>query len=260
MSHLTPHPTAYPEIDALLHRLLADARRVLGEAMVVALYLYGSLASGDFEPARSDVDFVVVTATEVPPARLPALEAMHAALGTSDLAWAKKLEGCYIPRDALRRYNPDDPPRPVVNEGRFYLGRMGSDWIIQRHIMREQGVVVAGPPPTTLIDPVTPDGLRGAVRASMHEWWAGHLDNPERLAERDYQAYAILTMCRVLHTLDTGEIGSKPLAARWAQQRLGTAWHAIIERALAWPHPPQPDHLPEALDLIRLTLNRSNAA
>lgn len=32
---------------------------------------------------------------------------------------------------------------------------------------------------------------------------------------------AILTMCRVLHTLEHGTIVSKPVAARWAQAKLG---------------------------------------
>jgi hypothetical protein len=32
-------------------------------------------------------------------------------------------------------------------------------WVIHRHMLREHGVVLAGPPPHTLIDPVQPDEL-----------------------------------------------------------------------------------------------------
>ena len=42
-------------------------------------------------------------------------------------------------------------------------------WPIHRHILREQGVVLAGPPPRTLIDPVQPDELREAVRGILSE-------------------------------------------------------------------------------------------
>src|SRR5581483_12314041 len=55
------HPTAYPQINATLRLLEGDVRAVLG-ARFAGMYLYGSLASGDFDPATSDVDFLVVTA------------------------------------------------------------------------------------------------------------------------------------------------------------------------------------------------------
>ena len=75
-AHLT-HPTPYPDVNAVLHELLAGVQAILGDHFV-GLYLHGSLAIGDFNPHRSDIDFVVVTAGELPDEMLPALEAMHA--------------------------------------------------------------------------------------------------------------------------------------------------------------------------------------
>jgi predicted nucleotidyltransferase len=145
MSAPPPHPTPYPEVNTALQLLLSSVQAVLGEQFV-GLYLYGSLATGDFDQDRSDIDFVVVTASELPASLIPALEEMHIRLAENGSKWAAKLEGSYIPRQALRQYNPADPPRPQFNEGRFYLGRHESDWIIQRHLLREHGVAVAGPP------------------------------------------------------------------------------------------------------------------
>jgi hypothetical protein len=42
------------------------------------------------------------------------------------------------------------------------------------------------------------------------------LEEPKRLHSSEYQAYAIVTMCRVLYTLEHGTIVSKPVSARWA--------------------------------------------
>ena len=64
--------TVPPEVNAMLDTLLAEARTVLGDQLV-ALYLYGSLASGDFNPHSSDIDFVVVTADALPDATIAAL-------------------------------------------------------------------------------------------------------------------------------------------------------------------------------------------
>jgi Aminoglycoside adenylyltransferase, C-terminal domain len=109
-----------------------------------------------------------------------------------------------------------------------------------------------------LIDPVQPDDLRRAVLGILHEWWAPmlHAERPARLQSSEYQAYAILTMCRALYTLHYGTIVSKPVAAKWAQETLGERWAALIERALAWRHDAPLDELNETLDFIRYALER----
>jgi hypothetical protein len=90
-------------------------------------------------------------------------------LWNSGLKWAAKLEGAYVPLPALRRYDPNVAPCPTINEGRFYLDRPGSDWIIQRYILREYGAVICGPSLQSAIDPVTPDDLRRAVAGVLRE-------------------------------------------------------------------------------------------
>ena len=254
-AHVT-HPTPYPDVNAVLHMLLSSVQTILGDHFI-GMYLYGSLASGDFDPHRSDIDFVVVSADELPDEMLPALEAMHARIAASGLKWATKLEGSYIPQHALRRYDPTDAPRPTINEGSFYVARHNSDWVIQRHILREQGVVVAGPAPQTLIDPVQPNDLRRAVLGILREWWSQQLHDPAWLHSSKYQVYAILTMCRALYTLQYGTVVSKPVAAQWAQEVLGEQGAVLIERALVWRHDDGLDDMNETLDFIRYTLERS---
>jgi len=251
-------PTPYPEVNAILLRLLTEAQAVLGDAFV-GLYLYGSLASGDFDPHRSDIDFVVVTGDAVTRDTLSdetiqQLAALHERLAASGLKWAAKLEGTYITQAALRRYNPADGPFPGINEGRFYLAHHQSDWIIQRHILREYGAVLAGPPPHTLIDLVQPDEIQQAVRGILREWWQPMLNEPSQFRSTEYQAYAVLTMCRALHALDSGTIVSKPVAARWARTTVEKRWHALIDFAVAWQPGDEVDHFGEMVEFIRFTL------
>jgi len=249
-----PDPTPYPDINALLDLLLDSVRAVLGDRFV-GLYLYGSLATGEFDPARSDIDLLVATAGELPADLLPPLAAMHERIVTMSPRWAAVLEGSYIPLDALRRYDPANAEHPHLSMGGgLRVEHHDADGVILRHILREQGIVLAGPPPHTLIDPVTPDDLRRAVVDLFHNWWAPVLDDSTRLHPPAYQTYAVLTMCRILYTLRHGTVVSKSVAARWAQAALGDRWAALIDRALAWPGVPF-DDLPQALDLIRYTGN-----
>jgi hypothetical protein len=248
--------TPYTDINTVLEMLLTSVQAALGDHFV-GMYLHGSLASGDFDPQRSDIDFVVVTAGALPDALIPALAALHMRLIDSGLKWALKLEGTYFPQQVLRRYAPSETLYPSLNEARFYMGGHGSDWVIQSHILREQGLVMAGPAPRSWIDPVAPDDLRRAMRELLRDWWAPMLHDTARLRSDEYQAYAILTMCRALYTLETAAVVSKPVAARWAQAAVGARWAALIERALA-AKPGMPlDMLDEALDMIHYTLEYS---
>jgi hypothetical protein len=256
MSAHVAHPTPYPDVNALLHVLLSNVQALLGHDFL-GLYLYGSLASGDFDPQRSDIDFVVVTVGELSDAMIAALETMHARIAASGATWAQKLEGLYMPLHTFRRYDPTYARYPSVNEGRFWVGGYGSDWVIQRHIIREQGVVVAGPPPHTLIEPVHADELRRAVLATLHEWWAPMLDAPARLHAGVYQAFAILTMCRALYTLRYSTIVSKVVAAQWARDALDNRWAALITWAIAWHSDTEEDHMRETVEFIRYTLEHS---
>jgi len=250
-------PTPYSDVNQFLQVFLTQVQAVLGEQFI-GLYLYGSLASGDFVPARSDIDFLVVTADELSAGIISALEYMHARLWATGAKWALKLEGSYITQAALRRYNPEDGPFPCVNEGKFYLARHESDWVLQRHILREGGVAVAGPDIGPLIDPVSPEDICAAVRGYLRDWWQPMLSNPQRLQSREYQAYATLSMCRALYTLQHARVASKTDSARWAQRTFGERWIALIDRALAWPEGEQVDEMPETLAFMRFCVGKAH--
>lgn len=241
-------PTPHSDVNATLDKLLSGVQAVLGSHFV-GMYLYGSLASGDFNPASSDIDFVVVTDGELPDETVNTLGALHTRLAVSGLKWAPKLEGAYVPQRTLRRHQPGCAPCPQINEGNFYVEFLGDDWVIQRDVLHRQGVTLAGPPPQSLIDPVAADDLRQSVLDVFHNWWEPMLDNSAFLQRDDYRAFAVLSMCRTLYTLQYGLIASKPVSARWAQQVIGQ--HAnLIEKAMQWHNGSTFDHLDETLALI----------
>jgi len=250
---ISPAPTPYADVNALLALLLSETQTALGDQFL-GMYLYGSLASSDFDPHSSDVDFVVVTKNEIADEMIPKLQALHERIATSGVKWATKLEGSYIARAALRRYDPNDVPRPQYNKGEFLVAPHNSDWVIQRHILREHGVVVAGSPIQPFIDPITANELRGAVAGILLSWWTHILAEPSPLLEEGFQPYAVLTMCRAWYCFEHGAIVSKPFAARWASQALDARWTRLIEHALAQQTDISPQALEETQALIRCTL------
>jgi len=260
-------PTPYSDVNMVLQDFLSNIQTILGDRFR-GMYLSGSLALGDFAAYRSDIDYVVVTDADLSSDLLLALRAMHADFNASDSPWATEVEAAYIPHDALRRYDPLHARHPHIERGAgeiLDIDQLGSDWIIQRFILREHGVVIAGADPRTLIDPIHPEDLRQSVGTLMNTWWGPMRDDPAPLfrANIGYQAYAVLTMCRILYTLDVGDVVSKPVAARWAQGMAHGRWDVLIERALAWRKDRHnalaDDDVNETLALIQYTLERCQA-
>ncbi len=264
MSSPVPHPTPYPDVNAILLELLASVQEILGNQFV-GMYLYGSLAAGDFDQ-DSDIDFLVVTADELSAEMISELQVMHARIGAMDSKWAMEFEGSYIPQSALRRHDQANSMHPHIDRGEAHLRveRHDSDWVIQRHILREKGVILKGPPLQTLIDPVSPNDLRRATLESLRQWWAPMLNDSAKLQNRGYQSYAVLTMCRMLYTVQHSAIVSKRVAARWVQETLDARWWPLIERAWVGRQNPQlqaeADDVRETIAFIRYTLDRENPA
>ena len=252
----------YPEVKSLLEELLAGIQSVLGDRFV-GMYLDGSLTGGDFDSA-SDIDFLVVTESEVSGGPFSELQAMHDRVAETDPRWGVELEGSYISRSAIRRYDPALAMHPNLERGkgdRLKMVHHDEDWIIHYHVVRERGIPLFGPDPKTLIDPVSPEDLRQAMRKILRGWWAAFVEDPAPLKRPGYQSYAVLSLCRILYTLDLGTVASKTDAARWAQESLGDRWQALIERALEGrlnPGPETPaEELKETQDFIRVALDRS---
>jgi hypothetical protein len=247
-------PTPYQDVNDFLNLLLYTMQAILSDRFI-GLYLGGSLALGDFNPHRSDIDFVAVTVDELPPEMIVALEEMHTRLWATGTTWARKLDGSYVPQQIFRHWTAAHPPCPFVEEDSFYITNQGSA-VIQRHIIHQYGVVVAEPTPHALLDPVDAEELRSALRDSLEKWWRPLLDDPAWVQQSQKQPFAILTMCRTLYTLEHGVVASKPVAAQWCQQAIGKPWAALIAWALAWPHDTESNHLAATLSLIQYTLNR----
>ncbi len=253
--------TPYPEINFLLAKLLECVREILGVEFV-GMYLDGSLATGDFDE-DSDVDFVVVTENEISGDCLARLQTMHDEIAVLDTWWATQLEGSYISRLAIRRYDSTHTLFPNLERGkgeRLKMVAHDRTWNMHRAILRERGITVAGPAPQSLIDPVTPDDLRQATRENLNGWATHILDEPTQINQRGYQSYVVLSLCRILYTLEHGTVVSKRVAAHWAQANLDARWNPLIERTWEGRHnpgsPASVEEVNETLAFIRFTLER----
>jgi hypothetical protein len=205
-------------------------------ANFAGLYLRGSLATGDFRPESSDIDLLAVTYQRVSELEFTRLLDLHTAIAAGDHPFARRVEIAYIDRYALRRFQPGQR-FPTLGQGETLAwAEHQQNWILERWMVREQGIALVGPLPMTLIDSITSAELVAATRARLQDWavWAIDIDNPEWQWPRRHKFYVVETMCRALHTLARGAIVSKPQAVAWASQTLPAPWRDLVEQSRAW--------------------------
>jgi hypothetical protein len=252
---MTGKLTPYADVNAIVGVLLERSRAALGDDFL-ALYLHGSLATGAFDRARSDIDFISVLDRAPSDAAIEALRQMHREILQLGSPLVRRLEGSFVHKALLTCAAPPEAPRPYMNGARFLLADYGYEWVLEKHTIREKGLVVAGPPPARYIAPVTPAEMRSANREILTRDWAPMLTDPSRLQDPEYQAYAVLTMCRCLYLHAEHDIAAKPAAIRWVQAQL-PQWHDLVEAAAHWAHGDPFDRLDEVKSLIRFTLARA---
>jgi hypothetical protein len=238
-------PTAFPELNELLAELVARVESILGDNFVGA-YLTGSFALGAGD-LHSDCDFLVVTEERVTAGQERALRELHDEIPTRSGQWTHDLEGSYAPSADLETLAALDEQWLYVDRGwREMQWSTHCNTEDVRWTLRERGITLAGPDPRELVAEVPAEALRSRMRRLIESFL------PDLFGWTSFdiawsQRYAVSTLCRMLYTLDTGEVASKQASLEWAKHALIPAWHGLIQqvlddRAIGWDpnDPPRP--------------------
>jgi hypothetical protein len=232
-------PTPYPDVNSALQGLLAQVQAILGDAFT-GMYLYGSLAQGDFDYNTSDIDFIVITERDVSDEQFALLGEMHAGFRASGSCWAEKIEAAYIQNDALNLPSSHPAKYPQLEKGRDLAREpLEIGWPFQRYVLRNQGIVIAGPDPATLLAPVPAQELSDAAIAITRMWQQARRTDPswsEWVRQLPAHRFVLVTLCRSLYTLEHGTVASKSAAAQWGQETLDRQWAALLSRSFMQPY------------------------
>jgi hypothetical protein len=225
----------YPELRPVLERFVEGVQNSI-EGNFVGAYLVGSLATGDFD-LDSDVDFLIVTNDELTDVEVRSLQKLHVQIQGLGCYPAEHLEGSYISKDLLNRRDlVGVEPLWYVDNGSTTLERSIHDnqWHV-RWTLREHAITLLGPAPKTLMQPVPDEALRDETVTAMQNLathFIAEIGKPLGYFNTRFgQSFAVLTCCRMLHTLQSGVVKSKLAGVKWAQQSLSPQWHELIRRA-----------------------------
>lgn len=196
------------DVDFVLRELW---RRLAALGVVDALWVGGSLASGDYVPGVSDLDLVAVTPQRLSGEVLAQVVRIHEEL---DASRASGLDlGCQYANaeqllDVAVRH-------PTWTHGEI-VDRSVS--LVTRAELVLHGFAVVGPPPTQLLPPVTPDDVRDAAHAELTGYWSYAARHPQMFVRLPGMVDLGLTaMARGRHGFATGELLTKTAAIEQAR-------------------------------------------
>jgi predicted nucleotidyltransferase len=225
-------PTQDYELNSLLKDLVSGMQIIL-KAKFLGAYLGGSFAHGGWDH-DSDVDFDVVIESDLIDTELADLAVHHAKIYDMGSYWGRHLEGAYFPKDILGDLESTDQAVWYLDNGSLTFERSIHDnTLVNRWVLREHGIILAGPPPKTWIPLIPVEKMQAEVRQTMRDWGNEILQGSYPLDNRWAQTFVVLMYCRMLHTLATGAVQSKPAGATWAKVTVGRTWTDLIDDAIS---------------------------
>ena len=195
---------------------------------VYALSLYGSLALGDFVERSSNIDFLTVMVGQISEDDQLAIKTLHQKLRHLD-SWASRLDGEYAELDQIETGELDTPCL-FVADGRLAGRREVSktDWLT----LIQCGISVIGPEPAAFIPDVPWADLEREMCNNLGIYWAPKADTLWLFLSSAWVAFAVLTLCRILYTMDRHTVTSKRGAAEYTLGILPEEWNRLVREAL----------------------------
>jgi hypothetical protein len=206
----------------------AEELRALLGRQLVGVYVYGSYALGAYRPGLSDVDVTTVHRAELTAPQRQLLSDLHDQLARRHPA-AAALDANYAPLHLLG--TPGDAALPYCRDGRFRDRGGGDVNPVMWRTLRGRGLVVCGPAAAEIVPPVSRAELVESMRRNL-VFLSGRMPR-YIVGGTETQVFGVLSLCRTLYTLRTGEIASKLDAAEWSLSQVHPRWRPIIERARA---------------------------
>jgi len=211
----TAPPRHHARVDDL--RVIEDLKGLVENhdlGGVVGLYLYGSAVAGGLRQ-DSDIDLLLLTQRSLRhDEREVLLDFLLNRSGRRALsAPARPMELTSLVLDDVAPWTY--PPRCDFLYGEWLRDEFGEGRVPEPHVnpdlavlltsLQQHAQVLTGVPPTEVLDPVSAHDLRRSVKDSLASL-LGDLEGDER--------NVLLTLARMVVTLDTGQIVSKDEAAR----------------------------------------------
>jgi predicted nucleotidyltransferase len=226
-------PQVTKTVKVEMQTLETELRTLLDENLL-GIYLHGSLAQGGFQPARSDIDIIVVSEQGIEPVQQRPIVEMLLRLSKAPIP----LDIYFLAKSVIFPFQQPLPYDLHYNElqrEHYQAMLRRDDWQNNRDqrdpmlsiylaVLHAHGIVLAGKPIAETL-PVVPEQI---LRESLIT--ATLVARDERM--QDLVSF-VLNACRALAYLREGTLISKDEGGVWGEAHLPEQYSALIHQSLA---------------------------
>jgi hypothetical protein len=187
------------EMDLVLEQFVSAVRRAVP---TVAVWAHGSLALGDFQPGRSDLDLIAIVEAPLDGEARDRLASMHRQLLEKEAAVAK-LHCSYMVSAELAEAEADH----VTWAHGTILERPVTP--VTRRELLDGGLVLYGPPPKELLPSLLPGQLEDFIRRDLEDYWLPATGRPLLWLRDIWVDLGLLVLARATVTLRDGRLITK---------------------------------------------------
>ena len=222
-------------IQSEVNTLQTELQRLLDQNLL-GVYLHGSLALGGFQPERSDIDVIVVTAQRIDLetkrrcielllriSRMPCPLDIRF-LVQQDLFPYQQLLLCELHYSEIWRENYQQELRTGIWKDWNNSAKRDPDLVVHLMVLHRYGICLYGKPISEVLPTVPERDFRDAIIKDIQVAQGEPLYDPISY---------ILNACRTCAYLQDGAILSKDAGGIWGLSHLPEQYHPLIHQALA---------------------------
>ncbi|MEH7087382.1 aminoglycoside adenylyltransferase domain-containing protein [Neobacillus drentensis] len=225
----------HPRIQAILNEYITRMQQVLP---LQGLYIYGSIALGDYSLELSDIDFIAVTEARLNSDCIHHVEQVHRLI---EKKYPKpNLNGIYVTGGDLGKLQDEIFPFPSYSDGKFTPAGYFECNMVTWYELKESGITILGPDARDLAYTVDWNQLISLMHENLNTYWQRWIVQSEkRLSLKSAALYllssevewGVLGITRLFYTFREHQITSKVRAGEYALQIVPERWHKILQEA-----------------------------
>lgn len=214
------------EVEQLMERYTVELKEIFLDEKIVGVYIYGSIALGAFHKETSDVDFVTVINDSVNEAEKQQLVELHKKL--SDNMLGKRMDGMYIPLADLGKYNDEMNEYVYCADGKANVGHWDIN-AVTWWTLKNQGITVTGKEAEDLPLQIQWNDVVNTMKYNVEQYWSEKAKKPYLFFIEEWVESAVVTMGRILYTLDHKTIVSKDRGLQYLSERSAEEWELLLK-------------------------------
>jgi len=229
----------HPRIRDILELYTASVDREC-PSLLEGLYLYGSIALGDYSLALSDIDFIAVTAYPLQTGEITVLGDIHRSVARRFRK--PEMNGIYVTWADIGRLPGEMAPIPYYHDRRMHAAGYFELNLVTWFQLGRYGIRIRGP----FLEELDLEVDEARMIALMHEnldtYWQrwidraakGGLSLPSLLAywSKSKVEWGVLGITRLFYTFRERDTVSKAKAGEYAINVLPERWHRIVQECI----------------------------